>query len=152
MAINWKKKYEENKIIIDNLEGLLDFEKKKNKELDDIIREYNKIEENKELYANFKQGEYYKNMFEHYKRLFEEERELSQKLKNEANSNSQALEKARETKKNIQEKKIEDYKVKISEILGIQRKVTTKELLKELNINNKTFYNLKLNEFYKSVK
>lgn len=49
------------------------------------------------------------------------------------------------------QEKIEMYKQQIDKIVQENREITTKELLKRLDINNKTFYNLKLNEYFQNM-
>lgn len=49
------------------------------------------------------------------------------------------------------QEKIAMYKQKIEEIVKENPQITTKDLLKKLNINNKTFYNLKLHEYFRNI-
>ena len=59
--------------------------------------------------------------------------------------------KARAVKRDKITARITTYQEQIKKIVSQKGKIKTKELIKLLEINNKTFYNLKLNEFYKSV-
>ncbi|AGK96855.1 hypothetical protein [Clostridium pasteurianum] len=56
--------------------------------------------------------------------------------------------KAKEAIQRKKKEKIKVYKKKIAEILREKQDIKTKELISMLEINNKTFYNLKLNVFF----
>lgn len=64
------------------------------------------------------------------------------------NQNSDMKLKAKAAIQRKKEARILAYKKKIIEIIEENKKITTKELIERLGINNKTFYNLKLNEFF----
>lgn len=93
-------------------------------------------------------------------KLFKEIEELRKenlKLKNENEKLKETLkknntiainEKAKEAIQRKKTEKIKIYKRKIAEIIKERKDVNTKELINILEINNKTFYNLKLNEFF----
>lgn len=86
----------------------------------------------------------------------EELKKENEKLKKENEKLIKSLEnnavdfniKAKEAIQRKKEEKIERYKKKISEIVKERKDINTKELINVLEINNKTFYNLKLNDFF----
>jgi hypothetical protein len=62
------------------------------------------------------------------------------------------MNKAREQKQINKDRRIKTYQQKINKIIKNNNKIKTKELIEKLEINNKTFYNLKLEKYLKSVK
>ncbi len=60
----------------------------------------------------------------------------------------QLREKAKEAIQRKKAERIKAYQLKMREILSESQDITTKEMIRRLQINNKTFYNLQLDEFF----
>lgn len=152
MATNWKKLYEEEKeknIVSKSQIEYLQEERKKDQK---IIDDYGKSERITDNHTLIVSVERYKEEAKRWKNLYKSMEIRYNDLLNTKWSNSENMEKARLVKIENREKRIEKYQKKIIKILEKDSKINTKQLIEELNINNKTFYNLELNIFLKSVK
>lgn len=84
--------------------------------------------------------------------LLKEKDKIIAKLENKTELRKELLGEAREKKEQQQEKRVSVLKKNIKElILKEQKKITTRELCKLLNINRQTLYNNRLNEFIAEV-
>lgn len=84
--------------------------------------------------------------------LLKEKDKIIATLENKTELRKELLGEAREKKEQQQEKRVSVLKKNIKElILKEQKKITTRELCKLLNINRQTLYNNRLNDFIAEV-
>jgi len=152
MAVNWKKKYQELQQTVENDRKIIEQQAQQIQELDQIIEGFQEIENNPEKYSVLTGLNQAQEKARHYKELFENEQKKYNEILNTKWENREAIEKALKKKKENKEQRVKEYQEKIKKILKENKEIKTKEVIEKLGINNKTFYNLKLNEFAKSVK
>lgn len=154
--MNYKKKYVEGLAQIQNLHDLNKRQSQKiidlNAELDKQAREFFEIEQNKNIDSVLVRNQDLEFQLKHFKSLFEKKEsqynELLEIHQNKKPVTNTLLEKRLENK----EKRQKEYQHRITEIIAEDSKIKTKDLILLLKINNKTFYNLKLNDYLKSLK
>lgn len=124
------------------------------KELEFRETEFFESEQNKEKYGNMKQFQMMENRIKNLQELLEiKEREVKSLRDNRetlikyAETNKINVDKATKIRIEKKEQRLKDYKQKIEELKQANPKITTSEIILELGISKKTFYNLNLDDF-----